>query len=241
MRFVAALLVICACGRLNFEAPRDASIDTSADAAPPAKLRSAAVGTKASDGFMIDCDLVIARPPELSSGDLLFGMIYADNGGIAGSVSTPGFTRTGLTAFSHIAFWKLATAAEPASYTFRVAAGMAATYTCESAGVLLAFSGVASILAESAAIDSDDVSVVAPSVTSPTHALFVAVWGSNGPMPGLAQSGMELGASAVSPGDFANVLVAFQGVEPGPTGDRTATLPMTRAAAAGLFVLDGKP
>jgi hypothetical protein len=71
--------------------------------------------------------------------------------------------------------------------------------------------------------------------------LLIAVWGSNGPMPGFTLAGMELGAMAVSPGDFANVLVAFEGVQPGPTGDRTATLPTTRAAVAGLFVLDGKP
>ncbi|MDQ3340611.1 MAG: hypothetical protein M4D80_36095 [Myxococcota bacterium] len=208
----------------------------------PAKLRSSSVATQGSQGSTVDCDLVIARPFEVHAGDLVFGMIYADTGN-TGTVSTPDFQRTGLDKFSHVAFWKVAAQDEPTAYTFHVVAGTGGGDTCESAGVLLAFSGVAStpILAESAVFDSNDASVVAPGVTTPKRGVLVAAWGSNGPMPGFAQTGMEIGAMAVSPGDFANVLVAFQGVQPGPTGDRTATLPATRAAAAGLFVLDGKP
>jgi len=50
-----------------------------------------------------------------------------------------------------------------------------------------------------------------------------------------------LAGAALSNGDFANALLAYEGVAAGPTGDRTATLAQARLAAAGLFVLNGKP
>jgi hypothetical protein len=208
----------------------------------PARVRATTVGRRGSAGPMMDCDLVLARPSELAAGDLLFGMIYADNGD-AGSIATPGFQRTQLDAFSHVAFWKIAGAAEPATYTFRVVAGIAISDTCESAGVLVAFSGIADVspvVVESEVVDLDG-TVEAPGVTTPKRGILVGAWGSNGPASGFAQIGMQVAASVASLDDFANVLVAFEGVQPGETGPRTATLQVARPAAAGLFVLDGKP
>lgn len=206
--------------------------------------RGMATGTAPSAGFMTDCDLVIARPTDLRAGDLVFGMIYTD-GGNQGSIATPTFTRTGLDGPTRVAFWKLAGAAEPASYTFRIVAGTGAADTCESAGVLVAFAGISSttpILAESTNVDGNDPSVVALGVTAPAAGLLVGAWGSNGPAGGFTvPAGMQVAGAASSPGDFANAVIAFEPVAAGPTGDRTATLPQTRPAAAGLFVLNGRP
>jgi hypothetical protein len=186
---------------------------------------------------------VIAAPPELSPGDLLFGMIYSD-GGSGPSITTPGFTRTVLAGGTYVAFWKLAAAVEPAGYTFRVVAGTGQADTCESAGVIGAFSGVdptAPILAESGVVDSNDTSVVAPGVTAPKPAILIGAWGSNGPASGFTQIGMSVVGAAISTDDNANVHLAYEPIAAGPTGTRTATLTQTRAAAAGLFVINGKP
>ena len=209
----------------------------------PAMLKSSTVGTKGSAGFMIDCDLVIEAPAELAAGDLLFGMIYSD-GGLNPSITTPGFTRTAFAGGTYVAFWKLVTSAEPLTYTFHVVAGQAPADTCESAGVLAVFSGIDPanpILADSGVVDSNDTNVIAPGVTAPRAAILVGAWGSNGPASGFTQIGMIAAASARSTDDNANVLLAYESVVAGPTGTRTATLTQTRAAAAGLFVINGKP
>lgn len=314
MRLVVALLVICACGRLNFEGAEEglaitspaenaevqatallagtcrtgvpialaggglaSPSSTTCDAGAfgelvaftdgdgpklvtvaqggvtiartftrvtPAMLRSSSVGTRGSAGFMVDCDLDIARPPGLVAGDLLFGVIYTDGGG-NGSVATSGFTRTTLQGPMYVAFWKVVGVAEPATYTFRVVAGTGTADTCESAGVLAAFAGIDDanpVLAESANVGGNgSTGVVALGVTAPKPGILVGAWGSNGPGSGFMQAGMTLAGAAISNADFANALLAYEGVAAGPTGDRTATLQQPRGAAAGLFVLAGKP
>jgi hypothetical protein len=232
-------------GAKPFTATQDqASVARTVQRVTPARVRSTSVGSQGSAGLTIPCDLTLARPSELAAGDVLFGMIYADNGPLTGSITTPGFQRTNLDDFSHVAFWKIAGAAEPASYTFRIAAGIGPADTCESAGVLVAFSeidgGTAALLVESEVVDNDG-TVVAPSVNAPKRGILVGAWGANGPATGFTQTGMQLAAAVASPGDFAIVLVAYQGVQAGETGPRTATIQVARPAAAGLFVLDGKP
>lgn len=206
-----------------------------------ARLRTTAVTTQPSAGSTVDCDLTLTL--ETRAGDLLFGMIYSD-AGVQGSVATPGFTRTALARPAHVAFWKIAGGDEPTSYMFRVVAGVGVADTCESAGVIGAFEGIAPatpLLAESANIDGNDVNVVALGVTAPTSGILVGAWGSNGPATGFTPpAGALEAAQANSPGGFANVLLTYEPVEGGPTGNRTATLQQSRSAAAGLFVLDGQ-
>jgi hypothetical protein len=200
------------------------------------EVRGMASGSQDAQGFNVDCDLVVAAPAGTTEGDLLVGMIYTDGGG-TGSISTPGFVRQKLAAATYVAFTKRATASEPASYTFHIVAGSAGSDTCESAGVLVAFSGVAGVLAESGAA-----SLTAPGVDAPKRSLLVGVFGSNGPAGGIhAPAGMTSVASAEASGSFANVLIASEVVAPGPTGSRTATIDSQEAAAAGLLVLDGLP
>jgi len=156
-----------------------------------------------------------------------------------------GFTRSTLVAPTYVAFWKIATSVEPTAYTFHVVAGVGPADTCESAGVLAAFAGidpVQPVLAEAGGADSNDTMVVAPGLTAPGPAILVGAWGSNGPAGGFMQAGMMIVESARSANDNANALLAYERLgAAGPTGTRTATLAATRAAAAGLFVINGKP
>ncbi len=207
---------------------------------------AAATGVQPSAGFTIDCDLVIAHPPNAVAGDLLVGVIYTDGGG-AGSVATPGFTRLMLDGPMYVAFYKVAAATEPNAYTFHIVAGTGGSDTCESAGALVAFANVdptAPIAAQSANVDSNDPNVVALGVTAPVGGLLVGAWGSNGPATGFeAPAGMMVdGSNVASPtAGFANALLAWQAVPAGVTGDRMATLASTAGAAAALIVLRPKP
>lgn len=196
-------------------------------------------GTQPGAGFMVDCDLSIPRPPALASGQLLVGMIYS-NGGSQASISTPGFSRMNLDAGTHVGFYRFATSSEPDNYVFHVVAGMGAADTCESAGVLVAFENVdpaSPIVAQSANVDGDDTDVVARSVTTGVPGLLVGLWGANGPAAGFTPpEGMTIdGTRAVS--DFASVMIAWEAIGDGATGDRTAANGATRAAAAALVVL----
>ena len=208
----------------------------------PIKLRGTSAGFVVSAGFMVDCELTVAVPAGLQPGDVMIGAVYTD-GGATGGITAPGFTATAMTAPTYRAFYKVATAAEPAAYTISITAGTGQSDTCESAAVLVSFSGVATppILAESGQVDSNDTMVVAPGLVAPKRGVLVGVWGSNGPVSGFTVSGMTVADEAYSNGDFASVVIAYTGVQAGPTGDRKADLQLVRAAAAGLFLLDGKP
>jgi hypothetical protein len=208
----------------------------------PIKLRGARSTFQVSAGFMVNCELNLPRPEGLEPGDVLLGAVYTDGGGNGDIVAT-GFTPTTMDTPTYSAFWKIATANEPVGYKISIIAGTGPFDTCESAAVLVAFSGVKSppIAIERWQVDSDDATVVAPAFTAPTRGVLVAVWAANGPQTGFSQTGMTVAGEAYSNGDFASVLVAYEGVQAGPTGDRKATLGVQRDAVGALFLLDGKP
>lgn len=107
-----------------------------------------------------------------------------------------------------------------------------------------AFSGIDPIdpvLAESGVVDSSDTAVVAPGVTAPKPAILIGAWGSNGPASGFTQAAMTVVGAAISADGNASAHLAYERIAAGPTGTRTATLTEIRAAAAGLFVINGKP
>lgn len=310
MHFVAALLVVCACGRIDFDSSSEVLAFTDPDAetevesgivavgtcrsnlavvlsgdiaeasatcadgafsipveftdgdgpktviatqpgalvtrmfhrVTPIALRASAAGFRVSAGFMVDCELTVPVPAMLRAGDLLIGAIYTD-GGVTGDIAAPGFTPTTMDSATYSTFWKIATAAEPQAYTFQITAGTGPVDTCESAIVLVAFSGVSSppILMEHWQVDSNDTTVIAPGFTAPKRGVLVGIWGANGPQTGFAQTQMTVADEAYSSGDFASVMIAYEGVQPGPTGDRKADIAVKREAVGALFLLDGKP
>ena len=310
MHFVAALLVVCACGRLEFDSSDEVLAFTDPDAqtevegsvavvgtcrsnltvvlsgdiaggsatcvdgafsipvdftdgdgpkvvtatqpgasvsrmfqrVTPIAVRASSAGFRVSAGFMVDCELTTPVPANLRPGDVLIGAIYTD-GGITGDIVAPGFTPTTMDTATYSAFWRVATAAEPQAYQFSIIAGTGPFDTCESAIVLVAFSGVRSppIVMESWQVDSNDTTVVAPGFTAPRRGVLVGIWAANGPQTGFTQTQMTVVDEAYSNGDFASVMVAHEGVQPGPTGDRTADMAVQRAAVGALILLDGKP
>ena len=206
---------------------------------PVAELRSGSSGIVSSSGFNVDCDLIVGLPSETAPGDFLIGIIYTD-GGDTGAIATPGWTRLALTGASYAAFYKIA-GAEPPTYSFRITAGTGAADTCESAGSIIAVANATAVLAESGEGTGSSTELVASSVNAPQDALLVGLFGSNGPMSGIAAPpGMLLVAAIVSTGDFANTTIAIERVTAGPTGQRVGMLSAPRGGTAGLVVLNAK-
>jgi hypothetical protein len=210
---------------------------------------SATSGSTVSAGDTIDCDLVIPRPPSVSDGTFLIGMIYTDGGTPAAiDIATAGFTALSLAGTTFVAFHKIANN-EPAQYAFRITAGMFAGDTCASAGVLVAFKNVD----PEDPIDSQSqnvnfaATIVAPEVVASHPTLLVAFFGANGggrigkPTPMIiADDPMPNGSFGSSAGGFAEALISWQETPatlPNSTGPRTATVTGSVANAGGMVAL----
>jgi hypothetical protein len=201
--------------------------------------RSSATGDMVSQGFNVDCTLPIAKPTGVVNGDVLIGIIFTD-GGAGSSIATGGWIRLALQNSTYVAFYKIASG-EPATYSFPITAGTGAGDTCESAGVISAFSGANTttpVLVESPAGGQFSTTITAPSVTATSPGMLVALYGSNGPTTGISPpNGMTNDPTSISPGDWANALLAWQPIATGATGARTASLSTMRDSAATLVVL----
>ena len=204
--------------------------------------RSSAAAAVVTQGDQVDCDLVIPRPAGMATDDVLVGIIYTD-GSTNAAITTPGWTRLTLNAGTYVAFFKVATAAEPAQYTFTIDAGLVGG-TCESAGVIAAFDGVKM----SAPIDVDSANtnfastITAAAVTASAPSMMVVAFGANGPSSGFTvPTGVTSDASSRAQVDWGAALIGWQQVPAGNTGVRSSMISAMRDGAAALIVLNTGP
>jgi hypothetical protein len=245
------LFLLASCGRVGFERELDTDASTSGafsrlqprpgqDFDPvthEVAQRSSAAGAIPSQGYNVNCTLAIAKPLNTVDGDLLVGIITTDVG-LGGAIAVPGWTALSLASPNNIAIYKIA-AGDPATFQFSITAGTDAQATCESAGVIGAFTG-ASMVATSSVLDAQTnaLTIVAPSLDAPRSGMLVGLFGSNGPSTGMTPPpGMLSSPIAVSPGDWATSQLASEWVGAGATGDRVATISTMRDAAGALVLL----
>ena len=200
--------------------------------------RSSANGFRVTQGDQVPCTLTINKPAGVADGDLLIGTIYTDGAG--GSITTTGWTQLTLSGSTYASFYKVASA-EPASYGFAIDPGGVGG-TCESGGVIAAFSGTKANgpIGPQSANTMLSTNLTALGVSGSAASMLVVTYGANGPASGIsAPSGLTVDASShvASPGDWGSALIGWKLVPAGATGDQIATISPSRDAAAAQVLL----
>jgi hypothetical protein len=202
-----------------------ATFSITVNAAPPAQITFRAASSGANNGSATS--LVIPAPSGVQAGDVMIACIAAR--GNPNLTAPAGWTlvrldMNGFTLRQGI-YWKVATASEPASYTWVLSNAQAAS------GGIIAYSGVNTsnpIDVSSAAISSvTGTAATAPSITTTVNgAMVIGFFGAARNSPINPPSGMTERFDAVSNGgtypqatEGADLLQATAGA----TGDKTAT------------------
>jgi hypothetical protein len=209
--------------------------------------RSSAGGTAAGQGDQVGCNLTIPRPAGVVDGDLMIATIYTDGSGGA-SIGTPlGWTRLTLSSGTYVAMYKLVSS-EPTGYVIAIGAGGPGG-TCESAGVISAFSGVS----PTTPIDVDSASTgasttpTANGVTATSSTMLVLAFGSNGPANLMTPPSGAQYDSAASPNgsraavSWGNALIAWEPITAGATGSKLSTIGSAQSWAAAQVALNPGP
>jgi hypothetical protein len=210
-------------------------------APPMIAYRSSANDYRVTQGLQVPCTLTINKPAGVVDGDLLIGTIYTDGAG--GSITTTGWTRLNLSNPTNASFYKLASG-EPASYGFAIDPGGVGG-TCESGGVIAAFTGVRASgpIGPQSANTMLSTNLTALGVSGSAASMLVVTYGANGPASGIsAPAGLTIDATShvASPGDWGSALIGWKLVPAGPTGDQIATIsPQRDAAAAQVLLITG--
>ena len=196
---------------------------------------NSAGGAMQSQGFNVNCTLSILKPAGAVDGDVLVGVIFTDAGS-TGSITAAGWTVLAQTTSNYMAFYKRASG-EPGLYQFPIVAGTGTGDTCESAGVISAFSNVNPLVpigvTGTTAFQPMTTTIIATTVDAPQAGILIALFGSNGPSTGIAGVGeMTCDPGAASSGDWANALLCWQLVATGTTGARATSIAQARDSGA---------
>jgi hypothetical protein len=215
---------------------------TVTDATPPAGpvFKSASYATNNA----IATTLVVPRPATFAAGDVLLASIVIRG---SSTITPPaGWTliRNDLngTNLRHVTWWKLATAAEPTTYTFTFSAGRL------SVGTIHVYGGVHQtnpIDASSGSINASSTNVTALGVTTTApNDLLVAFYSmttnaSVTPPAGMTERGEQTGSA---PSRTTVIEGADQAVGPaGATGNRVATASTAQTSIGHLIALRPAP
>lgn len=175
--------------------------------------------------------LVISRPANVATDDVLIGVLQTANGLINHTLPT-GWTLVdfeeapAVTGISGYVVSRVVVANEPANYTFiaeSTSGGM------QLAGTILAVRGIDTttpVTAENSATATAGNQITAPSVTGVADGLLISAFISGDPVTLALPSGMTLAASYQLPADFipgTAGLIAYTTTIAGATGAKTST------------------